>query len=91
MARGQWESRWMLLVLVGVVGGRGVFPNGSCLFRMTRLRIRLWSELSDRLDAPGTLETRRVWNLIPLGEGGGGEGGGGQFSGLPFSGSGLIV
>lgn len=30
-------------------GGGGAVPNGSCLFRITRLRIRLWSELSGRL------------------------------------------
>lgn len=36
----------------GVLGwgwGGVAVPNGSCLFRITRLRIRLWSELSGRL------------------------------------------
>lgn len=36
--------------------GGGAFPNTSCLFRMTRLRIRLRLELSDRLVDSGDSE-----------------------------------
>lgn len=39
--------------------------NSSCLFRMTRLRIRLWSELSDHSCSWDSRS--EVWNLIPFG------------------------
>lgn len=42
--------------------------NSSCLFRMTRLRIRLWSELSGHSCSWDSRS--EVWNLIPFeGEG----------------------